>query len=181
MIFDTKYPAIKKQSIPRDKIKWQEIKRNTENKNNLEIEIVKILNTYIEITRIKATSQFSSVAQSCPTLWDPMDCSTPGFPCPSPFPRVCSNSCPLSGWCHPTISSSATPFSSCLQSFPGSGSFPVSQFFTSVAKYWSFNFSMNPSNAYSGLISFRIDWLDHLAVKGTLKSLFQHHSSKASI
>ena len=81
MIFDTKYPAIKKQSIPRDKIKWQEIKRNTENKNNLvEIKIVKILNTYIEITRITATSQFSSVAQSCPALWDPMNCSTPGFP-----------------------------------------------------------------------------------------------------
>ena len=57
----------------------------------------------------------------------------------------------------------------------------MSQFFTSVAKYWSFNFSMNPSNAYSGLISFRIDWLALLAVQRTLKSLFQHHSSKALI
>ena len=53
------------------------------------------------------------------------------LPCPSPTPKACSNSCPLSWWCHPTISSSAVPFSSCLQSFPASGSFPVSQFFTS--------------------------------------------------
>ena len=71
-------------------------------------------------------------AQSCLTLWDSMDCSTPGFlPCLSPSPRVCSNSCLLSWWCHPTISSSVIPFSSCLQSFPTSGSFPVSQFYTS--------------------------------------------------
>ena len=69
-------------------------------------------------------SQFRSVAQSRLTLCDPMDCSTPGL-------GVYSNSCPLSRWCHPTISSSAIPFSSCLQSFPASGSFPMSQFFTS--------------------------------------------------
>ena len=75
--------------------------------------------------------QFSSVAPSCPTLCDPMDCSTPGLPCPSPTPGVYSNPCPLSRWCHPTISSSVIPFSSCLQSFPASGSFPMSQFFTS--------------------------------------------------
>ena len=73
--------------------------------------------------------QFSSVAQSCPTLCDPMDCSTLG--CPSPTPRACSNSCPLGQWCHPTISFSVVPFSSCLQSFPASGCFLVSQFFTS--------------------------------------------------
>ena len=66
--------------------------------------------------------------------------------------------------------------------FPESGSFPMSQFFTSGSqKYWSFSFSISPSNEYSGLISFRIDWLDLLAVQGTLKSLLQHHSSKASI
>ena len=62
--------------------------------------------------------------------WDPMDCSTPRLPCPSPTPRACSNSCPSSQWCHPTISSSVVPFSH-LQSFPASGSFPMSQFFTS--------------------------------------------------
>ena len=102
--------------------------------------------------------------------------------CPSPTPGACSNSCPLSQWCHPTISSAVVPFSSHLQSFPASGSFPMSKFFcTRWPKYWSFSFSMNPSNEYSGLISFRMDWLDLLAVQGTLKSLLQHHSSKASI
>ena len=83
-------------------------------------------------------------------------------------------------WCHPTISSSVAPFSSCLQSFPASGSFPMSQFFR-WPKYCNFSFSISPSNEYSGLISFRMDWFDLLAVQGTLKSLLQHHSSKASI
>ena len=73
-------------------------------------------------------NQFSSVAQSCPTLCDPMDCSR--LPCPSPAPGVYSNSCPSSQWCHPTISSSVITFS-CLQSFPASGSFPMSQYFAS--------------------------------------------------
>ena len=72
------------------------------------------------------------------------------------------------------------PFSSHLQSFPASGSFLVSQFFISE-KYWSFSFSISPSNEHPGLISFRMDWLDLLAVQGTLKSLLQHRSSKASI
>ena len=82
---------------------------------------------------------------------------------------------------HPTISSSVVPFS-CLQSFPASGSFPVSQFFASGGqKYWSFSFSINPSIGYSGLISFKMNWLDLLAVQGTLKSLLQHHNLKASI
>ena len=76
--------------------------------------------------------QFGSGAQSCPTLCNPTDCSMQHarLPCPSPTSGTCSNSCPLSRWCHPTISSSVVPFSSCLQSFPASGSFPVSQFFT---------------------------------------------------
>ena len=72
------------------------------------------------------------------------------------------------------------PFSFCLRSFPASGSFLVSQFFR-WPKYWSFSFSISPSNEYSGLISFRMDWLHLLAVQGTLKSLLQHNSSKASI
>ena len=75
--------------------------------------------------------QFSSVTQSCPTLWDPTDCSTLRPPCPSPIPGAYSNSCPLSRWCHPTISSFVIPFSSCLQAFPASGSFPMSHFFSS--------------------------------------------------
>ena len=74
------------------------------------------------------------------------------------------------------------PFSSCLQSFPASESFPRSQFFTSGGQStWSFSFTISSSNEYSGLISFRIDWFDLLAVQGTLKSLLQHHSSKVSI
>ena len=92
---------------------------------------------------------------------------------------VHSNSCPLSRWCRSTISSSVVPFS-CLQSFPASGSVPLNQFFKSGGQ--SIGVSASPSvlpmNEYSGLISFRMDWLDLLAIQGTLKSLFQHHSSK---
>ena len=80
------------------------------------------------------TVQFSSVAQLYPTLCDPTDCSMPGFPVHHQQVWACSNSCPLSWWCHPTISSSVVPFSSCLQSFPASGSFPVSSSSHQVAK-----------------------------------------------
>ena len=99
------------------------------------------------------------------------------LPCPSLSPRVCSNSCPLSQWCHPTSSSSVTPFSSCLQSFPASGSFPMTAFYIRWPKYRCF--SISPSNEYPGLISFRIDRFDLLAV-GLFKRLLQHHSLKAS-
>ena len=93
-------------------------------------------------------------------------------PCPSPTPRVHSNSCPPSRWCHPAISSSVIPFSSCSQSLPASESFPMSQLFAwSWPKYWSFSFSISPSNEHPGLISFRMDWLDLLTVQGTLKGL----------
>ena len=104
--------------------------------------IWKIIDTYICITESLCCTletnttlliyyQFSSVAQLFPTLCDPMDCSMPGFPCPSPIPRAYSNSGPLNQWCHTTISSSVVPFFSCFQSFPASsGSFPISQFFT---------------------------------------------------
>ena len=103
-------------------------------------------------------------------------------PCPSPTPRVYSDSCPFSQWCHLAISSSVIPFSSCLQSFPASGSFQMSQFFASGGQSIgvSASASVLPMNT-QGLISFRMDWLDLLAVQGTLKSLLQHHSSKASI
>ena len=99
-------------------------------------------------------------------------------PCPSPTPRTHPNPCPLSRWCHPTISSSVIPFSSCPQSFPASNG---SALCIRGPKYWSFSFNISPSNEHPGLISFRMDRLDLLAVQGTLKSLFQHHSSKASI
>ena len=102
-------------------------------------------------------------------------------PCPSPTPGVHPNSCLSSRWCHPAISSSVVPFSSCPQSLPASESFPASQLCMRWPKYWSFSFSISPSNEHPGLMSFRMDWLDLLAVQGTLKSLLQHHSSKASI
>ena len=96
-------------------------------------------------------------------------------PRPSPTPRVHSNSRPLSRWCHPAISSSVIPFSSPLQSYSASGSFQMSQLFTSGGQsIGSFSFSISP-------VSPRMDWLDLLAVQETLKSLLQHHSSKASI
>jgi len=103
------------------------------------------------------------------------------LPCPSPTPGACSNACPSSQWCHPAISSSVIPFSSCLQSSPASGSFNKSVLCIRWPKYWSFSLSISPSNEYSGLISFRMDWFDLFAVQGTLRSLIQHHSSKASI
>ena len=109
------------------------------------------------------------------------------LPCPSLISRVCSNSCPLSWWCHPTISSSAAPFSFYLQSLPASGSFPMSCLFTSDSRSIGASasasvFSMSLFNQpWIGLISFRIDWFDLLTVQGTLRSLLQHHSSKESI
>ena len=83
------------------------------------------------------------------------------LPCPSPTPGAYSNSCPSSRWCQPTISTFVIPFSSRLQSFPALGSFPVSLCIR-WPKCWSFNFSIRPSNEYSGLISFKINWLDLL-------------------
>ena len=113
------------------------------------------------------------------------------LPCPSQTSGACSNSCPLSQWCHPTISPSGIPFSSCLKSFPASRSFPMTlHHWNSLChcilhirwpKYWSFSFSISSSTEYSQLISFRIYWFDLPAVQGTLESLLQHHSSKASI
>ena len=103
-------------------------------------------------------------------------------PCPSPTPRVYSNSCPLSQWCHPTISSSVIPFSSHLQLFPASGFFSnESVLHIRLPKCWSFCFSISPSNEYLGLISFRMDWLNLLSVQGILKSLLQQHSAKESV
>ena len=99
------------------------------------------------------------------------------IPCPSPTPGACSNSCSSSWWCHPTTSPSVISLPSI---------FPrvfANELVLHIRwpKYWSFSFSISPSNEYSGLISFRMDWLDVLAVQWTLKSLLQHHSSKASI
>ena len=127
---------------------------------------------------VKSVSQFSRSVVSA-SLW-PHGLQHTRPPCLSPTLRVYSNSCPLSRWCHPTISS-------CRPLLPPSV-FPSIRVFSNESvlcirwpKYWSFSFSTSPSNEYSGLISFRMDWLDHFAVQGTLKSLLQHHNSKVSV
>ena len=100
----------------------------------------------------------------------------------STISQSCSNSCSLSQWFYPTISSSATPFSFCLQSLPASGPFPVSHLLASKwPKYWNFTITVSPSSEYSGLISFRIDWFDLLAVQGIVKSLLYCYNSKVSV
>ena len=128
--------------------------------------------------------QFSSIQlspQSCLTVCDFIDWQARP-PCPSPTPGVYSNSCQLSWWCHPAISSSVVPYSSCLQTFPKSGSFQISKLFASSGQSTGVSASViSSSNEYSGPISFRMDWLGLLEVQGTLKSLLQHHSSKTSI
>ena len=100
-------------------------------------------------------------------------------PCPSPTPRAYSNSCPLSQWCHPTIYRPLLLLPSIFTSITVFSNESVLSI--RWPKYWSFSLNMCPSNEYSGLISLRMDWFDLLAVQGTLKSLLQHHSSKASI
>ena len=139
--------------------------------------------TYIE--EYQSIIWVSSAHFSCSVVSDslqPQGLQHARLSCPSPTPGACSNSCLLSRWCHQPISSSVIPYSSCLHSFPASGSFPMSQFFASRAQsIGSFSFNIGPSNEYSGLISLSMDWLDFLAVQGTLKSLLQHHTSKASI
>ena len=103
------------------------------------------------------------------------------LPCPSPTPGGCTNSCPLSQWCHQPshLLSSSSPPALNLSQHQGFSSESVLHI--RWPKYWSFSFSISPTNEYSGLISFRIDWFDLLVVQGTLKSLLQYHSSKASI
>ena len=124
--------------------------------------------------------RFSSITQLCSTFCYPMDCSTPGFPVHHQLPRACSNSY------HQVVMPSNHLILCCprllLPSiFPSIRVFPnESALCIRWPKYWSFSFSISPFND-SGLISFRIDWLALLAVQGTLKSLLQHHSSKASI
>ena len=102
--------------------------------------------------------------------------------CPSPTPRVYSNLCPLSQWCHLTIST-CHPLLLPPSIFPSLRVFSNESVLciSTLPKYWSFSFSISPSNEYSGLISLRIDWFDFLAVQGTLKSILQHHSLKISI
>ena len=121
-------------------------------------------------------SSFQSVSQSCPTLCNPMDCSTPGLPVHhqhlEPTQTHVSDAIQPS---HPLSFSSPT-FNHSQQQSLAQGVLHIRW-----PKYWSFSFNISPSNEYSGLNSFRMDWLDLLAVQGTLKSLLQHHSSRALI
>ena len=122
-----------------------------------------------------------SVQFSCSVVSDslwPHELQHTRFPCSSPTPGVHSDSRPLSWWCHPAISSSVVPFSSCPQSLPASVFSKESTLPMRWPKYWSLSFSIIPSKAHPGLISFRMDWLDLLAVQGPRKSLLQHNSSK---
>ena len=126
-------------------------------------------------------NQFSSVAQSCPTLYDPMNHSTPGLPVQHQLPELTQTNVHRVGDAiqpsHPLSSPSPpAPNPSQHQSL-----FQWVTLRMRWPKYWSFSFSISPSNEHAGLISFRMDWLDLLAVQGTLKSLLQHHSTKASI
>ena len=125
--------------------------------------------------------QFNSVTQSCPTLCDPMDCSTPGFPVHHQCLELTQTHVHRVGDAIQPSHPLSSPF------FPPS-ILPSIRVFSNEStlhirwsKYWSFSFSISLSNEYSGLISFRMDWLDLLAVQGTLKSFLQHHNSKASI
>ena len=105
-----------------------------------------------------------SVARACLTLCKPMKLQHTRLPYPSPSPGPCSHSCPLSQWCHPTISSAVIPFFSWLLSFAASESFLMSLLFhIRWPKYWSFSFCISPSNKYSRLIPFRTEWFDLLA------------------
>ena len=125
--------------------------------------------------------QFSSVTQLCPTLCDSMDCSTPGFPVHHQLPELAQTHVRWVGDAiqpsHPLSSPSPPAFSLSQHQ----GLFQWVSSLHEVAKYWSFSISISPSNEYSELISSRIDWLDLLAVQGTLKSLLQHHGSKMSV
>ena len=124
-----------------------------------------------------------SVTQSCSTLGSPTECGTPGFPVLHYLLEFAQTH--VHGYddaCHSIISSSVIPFSSHLQFFRASGFFPMSQLFVSGGQSIgaSASTSVLPMNTEDFRISFRMDWLDFLAVQGTLKSLLQHHSSKAS-
>ena len=127
------------------------------------------------------SDQIRSVAQSCPTLCNPMNRSMPGLPLPHQLPEFTQTHSietvmPSSHLilCRPLLL--LPPISPSIRAFSKESALCIRW-----RKYWSFSFNISPSNEYSGLISFRVDWLDLLAVQGTLKSLLQHHSSKASI
>ena len=139
-----------------------------------------LLKKWVEINQ--ASVQFSRSVMSNSLRPHELQHARP--PCPSPTPEVHPDSCVSSQWCHPAISSSVILFSSCpLPPISPSirGFSNESTLLMRWPKYWSFSLSISPSNEHPGLVAFRMDWLDLLAVQGTHKSLLQHHNSKASI
>ena len=140
----------------------------------LQTALISLISFLFSFTSVQSLSRVWLFATPWPQHTSP--------PCPSPTPGVYPNSCPSSRWCHPTISSSVIPFSSCPQFFPASGSFQMSQLFTSGGQ--SIGVSASASVLLMNIqdwFSFRMDWVDLLVVQWTLKSLLQNHSSKASI
>ena len=133
------------------------------------------------LTEVGNIVQLSSVVQSYLTLCNPMGCSMPGFPVLYQLPELAQTHVhSVSDGIRPSISSSVVPFSTRIQLFPAIGSFLINQFFASCGQNMELQLIISPSNEYSEWIFFTIDWLDILAVQGTIKSLLQHHSSKAS-
>ena len=128
-----------------------------------------------------AISSFSSVTQSCPTLCDPMNRSTPGLPVYHQLPEFTQTHVHLVGDAIQPSHPLSSPSPPALNLSQHQGLANESALRIRWPKYWSFSFNIRPTNEHPGLISFRMDWLDLLAVQGTLKSLLQHHSSKASI
>ena len=138
---------------------------------------------FLELKRSLCFSsvQFSSVAQSCPTLGNPMNHNTPGLPVHHQLLESTQTHVHRVGDAIQPSHPLSSPFHPAFNLSQHQGLFQWVSSSHQVAKYWSFSFNTRPSNEYPGLISFRMDWLDLLAVQGTLKSLLQHHSSKASI
>ena len=151
------------------------------NNNNGPYDFYCNLSTFLLSYEKRQTVGLLLAVQPCETL-RPHGLQHTRLPCPSSSPEACSNWCPLNRGCHPTVSSSIVPFSSCLQFFPASGSFLLSQLFESGGHSIgaSASASVLPMNI-QGWFPLRIDWFALLAVQGTLKSLLQHHSSKASV
>ena len=147
-------------------------------RNCKELDMTELLST---IAHTYIFSSVHSVPHSCPTLCDHMDCSTPGLPVHhQPLQLAQTHVYQVSDAIQPSHPLSyPSPLASIFPSIRGFSNESVLHI--RWPKYWSFSFNISPSNEYSGLISFRMDWLDLLAVQGTLKSLLQHHSSKASI
>ena len=133
----------------------------------------------IEISELQAYRWFSSVMQLCLTPYDPMDCSTPGFPADHQLLELTQTHQVSYVIQPPHPLSSPSPPAFNLSQHQGFSKESV--LCIRWSKYWSFSFSIKLSNEYSGLISFRVDWFDLLAVQGTLKRFLQHHNSKASI